>query len=276
MRIALGWSPDIVDLRDNYGGEEASILMGRPSSGAFSDVLPTAVDLCDDVDDLVGYDLQDVDATVAQSILTLIDWQSRRTRGESLRRSCLFLHQMTQRLYGGGGVHGIGFRATFKALRRFGSPPESLWPSKSCRVSVSPESPELYGFSMDFRCLRYVRVDVSDRTIFDSTSNLQRVKRVLARGMPCVCGFGVPDFIERVVCVPFRSALTRILGGAAIIIVGYDDSIRVGGTSGSQKGALRFRSCWGESWGDRGFGWLPYEYVNQRMASDFWSVIIQS
>ena len=30
---------------------------------------------------------------------------------------------------------------------------------------------------------------------------------------------------------------------------------------------------WGDSWGERGYGWMPYEYVLHNVALDFWSLL---
>jgi len=30
---------------------------------------------------------------------------------------------------------------------------------------------------------------------------------------------------------------------------------------------------WGETWGEEGYGWLPYDYVQRALAEDLWSVL---
>ena len=76
--------------------------------------------------------------------------------------------------------------------------------------------------------------------------------------------------------IPYPSAGEKVAGGHAVAAFGYDDSMRIKNrTAGSSetKGAFLIRNSWGESWGDHGYGWLPYEYVKSGLADDWWCIL---
>ena len=55
------------------------------------------------------------------------------------------------------------------------------------------------------------------------------------------------------------------IGGHAVLFVGYDDS----------KSVFKFKNSWGQSWGENGYGFLPYSYVLENKAFDFWTILEQ-
>jgi C1A family cysteine protease len=56
----------------------------------------------------------------------------------------------------------------------------------------------------------------------------------------------------------------EFLGGHAVLCVGYDD----------HKHHFIMRNSWGDSWGDKGYFYLPYEYLlDHNLASDFWAIL---
>lgn len=57
--------------------------------------------------------------------------------------------------------------------------------------------------------------------------------------------------------------------------VGYDDKIETKNTTCEVQttGALLIRNSWDTGWGNKGYGWLPYEYVLRGLAIDWWTLL---
>ena len=67
----------------------------------------------------------------------------------------------------------------------------------------------------------------------------------------------------------FTTTHCRRPGGHAILAAGYDDSLKIG----SSTGAFIIRNSWGDGWGDHGYGYLPYDYLLKELAMDWWALV---
>ena len=55
----------------------------------------------------------------------------------------------------------------------------------------------------------------------------------------------------------------RLLGGHAVLLVGYDKDTEV----------YIARNSWGPNWGDSGYFYMPFQVIqNNGMSSDFWII----
>ena len=98
--------------------------------------------------------------------------------------------------------------------------------------------------------------------------SLARMKGCLAAGYPFVFGFSVYDSFESAAVaktgiVPIPQRGEPLLGGHAVMAVGYDDA------------AQRFlvRNSWGKGWGLKGYFTMPYAYLTDGdLADDFWTI----
>ena len=76
--------------------------------------------------------------------------------------------------------------------------------------------------------------------------------------------------------IPFLVPGETVVGGHAIVAVGYDDNMKIKNTNPSAvetTGALLIRNSWGTGWGVSGYGYLSYDYVLKSQAVDWWSLL---
>ena len=100
------------------------------------------------------------------------------------------------------------------------------------------------------------------------TQALSQLKGCLASGFPFIYGFAVYESFEsrdvaKTGHVPMPKAKEALLGGHAVVAVGYDES----------KQWFIVRNSWGKGWGMDGYFTMPYPYLLQgSLASDFWTI----
>ena len=260
----LGWHPDMPDFRD-YGPDSPAVLgtldQLKKSKSARSR-RPMKVDLREYFPPV--YDQGKADSATAQACVGLIEYFERRAHGRSVEPSRLFLYQTTRKLLSVTGQAVTNLRSALKAIISFGIPPERLWPYDVSRLDAEPAA-HLYSFAGSYRPIHYVRLDARNAT---GTETLVVVKSFLAAGFPTVFGFPVLTSLSEDSDIAYRPTFDSIRGGHAVVAVGYDDR-RLRAT----RGALLVRNSWGKKWGEDGYGWLPYAYVEERLAVDFWTLL---
>lgn len=283
-RRSMGWLPDYPDIRD-YTFESKELLRSDEIRDLVEPVgitrvdestLPSSVDLrrwCPPVEDQGG-----IGSCTANAGAGVVEYYERRAFGKHLDASRLFLYKVTRNLAQLQGDSGAYIRSTMGALVMFGVPPEKYWPYTDKDPGFDHEpSAFCYSFAHNYRGIRYFRHDPAD---LSKVEVLESVRRALAAGVPSMFGFTVYSSISQAQAdggIPFPSTNDRVMGGHAVVAVGYDDKVEVRNADGDSptEGALLIRNSWGERWGDKGYGWLPYEYVLKELAVDFWSMLKQ-
>ena len=257
----LGWHRDIPDPRD-YTPENDDVvrlLHGLETKSP----LPQRIDWREY---FAGIEDQGkLAASPAHACVGLVAYFERRASGKIIEPSRMFVYQTSQRLLNWTGDSGATLRATCKAISRFGAPCERYRPYDPAEFRQQPDA-FAYAAAGQLSSVGYVRLDLRGEP---GAATLERVKSFLAAGFPSIFGFPVCTSVSTEADIPFPTVFDAIRGGQAVIAAGYDDQRRVR----SDKGALLVANSWGTRWGDRGYGWLPYSYVREGLAADFWTLL---
>lgn len=222
-------------------------------------------------------DQGDIGSCTAQVVAALGEYFQNRAFGTYTDLSRLFLYKATRNLLGWKGDTGAYLRTALGALVLIGAPPEHMWPYIERRFDVEPPA-WLYAVAQNFKGTSYFHVDTPGMNKGDL---LDRVRAFLANGIPCTAGFTVYASSNQASPendgeIPFPARRDRVVDGHGVVIVGFDDERQItnqlpGGRT--TIGAFKIRSSWGPNWGDRGYGWLPYEYLLTGICDDLWSLM---
>ena len=276
----FGWLPDLPDSRD-YTREHpkiAPLLAKLPSSKASGTPtaakLPSSMDLrafCSPV-----FDQGSMGSCTANAAAGMLEYHNRRTFGKGTTLSRLFIYKATRDLMLSKGDSGAYIRATMGSLALCGCPPEKYWEYEEDMLDVAPPA-FCYSYASNYQALSYFRLD--EKTVGIASKNredtLLEIKQTLASSLPVMFGFTVYDSIRAAVDgkIPYPKRGESILGGHAVLAVGYDDAMRIGSGDNENVGAFLIRNSWGEGWGEKGYGWLPYEYLLGGLAEDWWCLV---
>ncbi|MCG2737956.1 MAG: cysteine protease [Candidatus Methanoperedenaceae archaeon] len=282
QKLGMGWLPDYPDFRDytfeNMENEELNRLLSPIGLDRVEvTTLPSSVDLrswCSSIENQ-----GQLGSCTANAGAGVVEYFENRAFGRYLDASRLFLYKATRNFAKLSGDSGAFLRSTIGALALFGVPPEEYWPYTDKTPDFDKEPTAFcYSFAANYKSIKYFRHDPPTLT---KNAVLESIKKSLAAGIPSMFGFTVFNSISQAATsgkIPFPYKNEKILGGHAIVAVGYDDNMIIKNTTcGDQtQGALLIRNSWGTGWGEKGYGWLPYEYILKEAAVDFWSILQQN
>ena len=152
---------------------------------------------------------------------------------------------------------GTSIHSGARAVAEMGSCHESLWPYVPSNFSTKPPA----------NCYEDAKSAVVQEVRW-LERDLGQIRAALAEGHTVACGIVVYQSFESsgssltgVIGVPQKGE--PMLGGHAILLVGYDDARRL----------FVFRNSWGPTWGDKGYGYIPYNYISDPNSADEFAIL---
>lgn len=244
MHHRFGTHPDIPDVRD------------REYLPATTRRLPREVDLRPSMPPV--YNQGRLNSCSAHAIGAAL-WYEERRRGhaEAPSPSRLFLYYNERRHE--RVVHHnvpVSLRDGYRSVATRGICPEAMWPYRVHQYDRQPTA-ACYRAARRTRALAYYRLH----------RNLRTMQACLAEGNPFTLGVSVHESfmsaaVKRTGEVPQPRAHEKLLGGHAMLIVGYH----------SEHERFIVRNSWGTGWGAGGYGFLPFAFMlHESLSWDFWT-----
>jgi hypothetical protein len=217
-----------------------------------NDIYPDIIDLRDKFMEI--YDQGKIGSCSANALCSIFEYDAIHFKG-----SRLFLYynerlmiNKTDEDSGAYLIDGIN------SLKKYGICEEKYWKYNIDNIFMVP-SKEAYE-------------NAKNNYLIDSLNikkNLNEIKKWLSRNEPIAIAIAIySNFMEEgrnngIINMPKETDI--YLGGHAVILCGYIDKEK----------RFILRNSWGDYWGDKGYFYLPYEYIignNNLSGNDFWII----
>jgi C1A family cysteine protease len=249
-KYKYGWIPSKPDFRDYQYAAPYEVLQA----------LPQAVDLrpqCPPVLDQLN-----LGSCVSNAVAGGLQFLQMKEQIASFVASRLFIYYNGRLLEGTvNSDSGLSVRDGIQSVNRYGFPPETDWPYDIDKYAAQPPS-QAYTDANPNKILRYMSIQ----------QNIMQMLGCLASGYIFLVGFTVyqsfeSNEVDLTGVVPMPQWGESVLGGHSVEIVGYSVITRT----------FIFKNSYGNEWGDKGFGYLPFAYLQDpNLSSDFWNIQLVS
>jgi len=199
------------------------------------------------------YDQGDLGSCTANALCGIVGYDI-----PTLFGSRLFLYYNERMIEGTINIDGGAYLSDgIESLQRYGLCDESDWSYDITKFAIKPND-QCYTNALNHRALQVQNIN----------NDLLSMKNSLHNNEPFVVGIAIYSSFETLSVgitgmVPMPKKNDYLLGGHAVICVGYDDTKKV----------WIMRNSWGTNWGNKGYFYLPYQYLtNSNLSSDLWII----
>jgi len=245
--------------------------------------IPTKVDLRNDAPEVFNQlELGSCSAQVGVATMMMLESKAKNVSIDQIETlSRLFLYYQERLMEGNVNEDsGATMRTICKTLSKVGVCEEKLWPYITNKFTEIP-SQEAMNNANNHKVRSY-----------KSLTSLNEIRQYIAvKNLPVMIGMEIyPSFesdeVAKTGLVSLPKKGEENLGGHAVLVVGYDDNFTFSNNNqckvlskivrfvkgNRNKGALIVRNSWSDLWGDKGYFYLPYEFILKNFAFDFWTM----
>jgi len=241
-----GWIPDLPDHRDHLFAAPPAVLSELPAQVDLRNQCPSV------------YDQGQLGSCTGNAIAAAVEFERKKQQLSDFCPSRLFIYYNERVIEGTvASDSGAQIRDGIKTVVSQGACSENDWPYDVAQFTTTP-TPQCYEDALRDMVVQYSRV----------SQDLNQMKGCLASGYPFVFGFTVYQGFESEEVAKTGNAQMpvsgeQVLGGHAVLAVGYDDSQQ----------RFLVRNSWGTGWGQQGYFTLPYAYLmDNNLADDLWTI----
>jgi hypothetical protein len=248
-----GGQPELVSWINTRISDLASISAEVKTPDVTVEPLPRALDYSSEINSV--RDQGPEGSVVGMALATALEFQIAKVEKKQQKISARYIYYAARKKAAGFDLNidsGAEIKDGIAVLSNEGAVTEDVWPYRPGKFAEKP--PTAVEKAERFR--------ITDARPLATVDDL---KRALKQNGPVVAGITVFQGmmtveVSKTGVIPLPTKKEQIVGGHAIVIVGYDD----------EKRRLRFANSWGKQWGEQGFGYLPYEYVKKYL-TDAWT-----